>query len=320
MNKNDLINISKEIYLKKNNLKKLVKSGDLKKNITKYRVFIPKQFFDTSEEFQSDQWYFNGFILDLDGSLILVDPGVDFYTRFTATGLSANDIQTVIITHNHIDHTADTLVFLEKVLRNESKKITLYISDDAFKTKIPEYYQNKLKEAKHIIFHLLKDSGQVQEYKILDRYPAKFIPLYHSCPDTFGFKIDIDGKVFGYVTDTGYAIKVKTDLGNYDSDKTEGEFASIEEKHQYIKDFYSDVDIALVNINALEYNKHSKYHLSGWDLLDLFKDSLVKQVLLQHISPVNAEGEDSNYLYKLFFGDQPYHLILPHYLGRKLDL
>ncbi|GIW59212.1 MAG: hypothetical protein KatS3mg087_0278 [Patescibacteria group bacterium] len=320
MNKTDLIAISKKLREKKDELKKLVKSGGIGEHKSKYRIIIPKQLFDTSLEFQSDQWYFNGFVIDVDGVLVVVDPGVDFYSRFTAAGLSVNNIQALIITHNHVDHTASVPVFVEKILRNKSRVIDVFISEDAYETKIPSYYKEELNKATHIRVMLLQEEQKTYSETILGSYSIQFLSLFHSCPDTFGFKIEINGQKVAYVSDTGYAIKVKTDTGVYESKEASGNFVNIEEKHQYIKDFFSDAHVAIVNINDLEYNRHSKYHLSGWDVLDLFQDTQIKQILLQHISPVNAEGEDSNYLYKLFYKDEPYQIILPHYLGRNIDI
>jgi phosphoribosyl 1,2-cyclic phosphodiesterase len=289
MNKNYLIAISKELRDKKDSLKKRVKSGELDENKSRFRIVAPKQLFDTSLEFQSDQWYFNGFVIDCDGRLIVVDPGVDFYSRFTSMGLSVNNIEALIVTHNHIDHTASVPVFLEKLLRNKSRNIDIFISQDAYDTKIPSYYKELMSQADHIKVIYLKDSQKHYSATILGDYSIQFLSLFHSCPDTFGFKLEINGKIVAYITDTGYAITVKTDIGVYESKEVSGNFVSIKEKHDYIKEFFSDVHIGVVNINDLDYNRHSKYHLSGWDVLDLFKDTQVQQVLLQHISPVNAE-------------------------------
>ncbi len=318
MDKNNLIIISRGLYKKEQILKESFKSGKITEKISGHEIIIPKLLFETSLELQIDQWYFNGYIINLKGKLIVVDPGVDFYSRFTSTGLSVNDIRVLIITHNHIDHTASLQIFLEKILKNKSKEITVFSSKDAFDTKVPDYYKTALSNAKHVTLNLLSDSQMVYNDKILSEYKISFLSLFHSCPDTFGFKLEVNKKIIGYVSDSGYAIKIKTDTGVFNSNETIGNLISIEEKHQYIADFFKNADLAVVNINALEYNKHSKYHLSGWDILDIFKKSQVKQVILQHISPINVDGEDSNYLFKLFFKDEEYQLILPHYLGRRI--
>lgn len=320
MNKNDIIAYSRELRDKKDILKKQVKSGILPEGQSKFRVVVPKQFFESSLEFQSDQWYFNGFVIDCDGKLIIVDPGVDFYSRFTSAGLSEVNIRALIITHSHIDHISSAPVFLEKILRNKAHKVDIFISKDAYETKISQYYKDEIKEAENIRIKLLKDDDGDHLDTILGHIPIQFVRLFHSCPDTFGFKLNLGSCNLGYISDTGYSIRVKTNNGIFNAAEVEGSFVSIEEKHKHIREFFADIDVAVVNINDLDYNRHSKYHLSGWDVLDLFKGTHVKKLVLQHISPVNAEGEDSNYLYKLFFKGESYEILLPHYLGRNIEI
>jgi len=320
MNKKDLIDFSVELRRKKDKAKEFVKSGQLNEKQVKCRIIIPKQLFDTSLELQSDQWYFNGFIIDCEGKLIVVDPGVDFYSRFSSTGLQINDIQALIVTHGHIDHTASLQIMIEKLLRNKSKRIDIFISQDAYNSKVPSYYHEQLSKSEHIKVVILSDNRGCLQDEILGKYKIEFLPLFHSCPDTFGFKMNINGKKLGYIADTGYSIKIKTTLGVYCPNEFVGKFISIEEKHTYIRDFFSDVEANIVNINDIEYNRHSKYHLCARDVEDILKGTKTQQLILQHISPVNIEGEDSNYLYKLFFKDEPYQVVLPHYLGRTIFL
>lgn len=55
-------------------------------------------------------------------------------------------------------------------------------------------------------------------------------------------------------------------------------------------------------------------------MLDICKDTKIEKVMLQHLASVNVDGEDSNYLYKLFFIDEGYEIFLPHYIGRIINI
>lgn len=319
MNKQYLVQVSQDLYDREQVLKNSIKSGK-KTSASETELIIPKLLFDASLELELDQWFFNGFIIRINGQLIIVDPGVDFYSRFRTTGLSVNDICAMIITHNHIDHTGSVQIMLEQILKCNNKGVTIFCSKDAYDTKVPDYYKNKLEQSENVTLELLSDNQGSWNGKILGKFNISFVPLFHSCPDTFGFKLNIGSSTIGYISDTGYSIKIKTDQGTFESKEAKGNFLSIEEKHQQIADFFRDVHTVVVNVNALEFNKHSKYHLSGWDILDIFKNSDVKQIVLQHISPINADGEDSGYLFKLFFRDEGYQVILPHYLGRRIKI
>jgi len=321
MNKNDLIDYSVKLRQKKDKLKKLVNIGAANNSSkSDYRIIIPRQLFETSRELESDMWYFNGFMIDCKGELIVVDPGVDFYSRFSTSGLSIDKIRSVIVTHSHIDHIASLQIILEKILKNKSKNVDLFISETAYKENVSVYCSEKITKEENIRIVLLKEKNGQFSDSILANGKITFLPLFHSVPETFGFKIKIQGKKIGYLSDSGYSVKVKTNLGVFSPEEVKGKFVSIEEKREEIKRFFIDVDLSVVNINNLHFNRHSKYHLSGWDILDIFKGSKVKKIILQHLSLINAEGEDSNYLYKLFFSDQSYDLVLPHYLGRIIEI
>jgi len=318
MNRHFFATCAKELRDKKDRLKEKIKTGVLDIKRSKLRIIIPRQLFTPSPELQASMCYFNGFIIDYNGDLIVVDPGVDFYSRFTSTGLSATNIRALVISHCHIDHLDSLPVFMEKMLRNKSKKLDVFCSRYAYETKVPAYLRESVRKSAHINLFLLSDEKKQVSFKILGDYSIKFISLYHGDPDTFGFKTCLSNKKLAYLSDTGYAIKIKTTTGVYSPEKARGEFVSILKRHQYIKSFLSDVDIAIVNINDVPYNRHSKYHLSAWDVLDIFKGSKIRKLVLQHLLPVNVEGEDSNYLFKLFFRGEKYQTFLPHYLGREI--
>jgi len=319
IDKSNLIAIAKELRDRKDQAKQMVREGTINDVGSLNQVIIPRCLFDASKELQADQWYFNGFVIKLGEKLIIVDPGVDFYSRFSKTGLSIMDVECVIITHGHIDHTGSVDIIVEKLLRNKSKKIDLFVSQDAFEQKISRYYQEKLLEKEHISVVRLNDDNVNLKFETLG-HKLEFVKLHHSVKDAFGFKIDIGTEKIGYVSDTGYAIKVKTNKGVFASQLAEGDFEEIIEKHEYIKYFFQDVGLTVLNMNDLQYNRHSKYHLSGWDVLDIFKNSKLKKLVLHHLSLINVDGEDSNYLNKLFFADQSYEICLPHYLGRTVEI
>ena len=101
----------------KDKIKASVKAGELVEDnaFNGVRILIPPIVADNSLEMRSDQWWFNGFLICEPKGIILVDPGVDFYTRFTKTKLSIFDIRTMVITHGHSDHISSLPIFIEKL-------------------------------------------------------------------------------------------------------------------------------------------------------------------------------------------------------------
>lgn len=306
----------------KDEIKASVKAGDLidDKDVSAVKIVIPPIVADNSLEMRSDQWWFNGFLICKEGGVILVDPGVDFYTRFTKTKYSIFDIKTIVVTHGHSDHISSLPIFIEKLSRDKTNRIDVFISDFAYENELSGYMKKLLSNGEKFNLVRISDNDEPVKHKTQMGDEFEFVKLFHSIQDTFGFKMNVDGHLVGYVSDTGYAIKIKTDKGVFNAEETEGDFEEIVEKHNHIKDFYSDVDVAVVNANDLQYNRHSKFHLGGWDMLDLFENSKLSKLVMHHIPPVNIEGEDVNMLYKLFLHDQRYKVYLPNALGRQVNL
>ncbi|MBN1169164.1 MBL fold metallo-hydrolase [Candidatus Woesebacteria bacterium] len=311
MNKKQLIKRSKEIRLRKDNMKEVVKKGGLvKKQDEGFRVVVPPLVHNNSLENSSDKWYFNGFVIDLHGDLIIVDPGVDFYSRFSKTGLNLMNAIAVIITHSHTDHIASLSVIIEKLLRDKVTKRQFFISKLAFEDELSDYHQEMVRKSKNTTLVLLSEGKGIFK-TLLGKHKIEFVPLVHSAKETFGFKIKHKKNIFGHVSDTGYSIKIETNEGVYPPEEVKGEFRQIVEKQEYLKKFYRKCDIVAVNINDLHYNRHSKYHLSGWDVLDLFKGTSVRKLIFLHLSPANAECIGGNEIYTAFFKSENYETFLP---------
>jgi len=311
MDEKRLIQVSKKIRSKKDALKVLVEKGGLVKKEDKgFRVVIPPLVHKSSLENKSDKWFFNGFIIDLYGDFLVVDPGVDFYSRFTKTGLDLMNVKTVIVTHGHTDHVASLPVLIEKLLRDKVTKRQFFIPETAFENGLSRYHQDKLKKSKNIELILLKGRKR-RSLTLISKHKIEFIPLYHSNKQTFGFKIKHREGFFGHVGDTGYSILIETNKGIYSPESTRGEFERIVKRHKYLKDFYRECNIVAVNMNDLHYNRHSKYHLSGWDVRDLFSNTSVRKLVLLHLSPDNAVGINVNEIYTAFFKGEPYEVFVP---------
>lgn len=324
MHQLDIVKISQNIRNLKDEAKKNVKKGFSFVNSLQesdVKIVLPKYLFENEYDLRADMHYCNGFIIDLKGDLVVVDPSTDFYSRLISSGYSALQIKAIIVTHEHLDHIDGLNILLDKIIRNGDLNVELYLPNSAYNGRIPEYYKEKIASNDKIKTTLLDaNKGQLQSSILLDKYKIEFLEMFHGCPDTFGFKIKFPDFHLGHITDTGYAITVQTDLGVSPVKEVVGNFTQIIQKHYYIKDFYSSVDYAVVNINDIAYNRHSKYHLSAYDLQDIFEGSKLKKLILQHLLPINIEEEDSNYLYKLFFYDQKYQTIIPHYLKKTILL
>ena len=62
-----------------------------------------------------------GYFLAWKGHGIVIDPGVDFVTQLYRKGLSIADVDTVVVTHCHLDHTSDLESLVDLNYRHRSK-------------------------------------------------------------------------------------------------------------------------------------------------------------------------------------------------------
>lgn len=274
-------------------------------------IIIPKTVHQPSIVDRAMQWYFNGFLLSFADGLLVVDPGVDFYSRFTTTGYTIKDVRAIFVSHQHLDHSGDLLVFLDMVAKTATT-IDLILPQNVIDDILPAYYQKLVQTSEFIHLSVLRDDTDFGSNITWDSLQG-FAPvqLYHSIEHTFGFEITHADKNIVYISDTGYATRVETSDGIVSPDSTNGEFKTIIEKHESIEMVAKRATTLICNINDLFYNRHSPTHLSGWDVADMLQGGSIKLLVLQHLSHYDANGENSNDIYTEFFKDACPNCVVP---------
>lgn len=177
------LQISRLYRSHKDNLKQFVKfmSGKKGQNC----IVFPPLLLNFTQDVIADPWLSNGFLVENDGQLILVDPGMGFYDRFTYTGYLIADVNHVFVSHMHLDHYAGLLPFIDKL----DKRKTPYTIDIKLKDEFTQYFSDKIKQHKKNILSTT--------------------PLIHGVENR-GF---ILGKI-GYISDTGYSENIKNFFKN----------------------------------------------------------------------------------------------------------
>lgn len=220
---------------------------------------------------------------------MLVDPGAELLSRIKYPNELVK-VNALFISHAHIDHYAGANVALDFMkLTEKQKKIKILAGKAVFDDKnISDYY--------------LSSKGNINVEKIelkenenydLDGYSLGTVILNHSIESTFGFVLKGNGTTIGYISDTGYTKKFKTTAGVTSEsglNEYEGEFEEIVEKFDHIKNEFKKVDILIANINDLYFNKHSKYHMTGFDLIDILKGSKVRYCFIPNLFPVDLKN------------------------------
>ena len=192
---------------------------------------------------------------------ILIDIGTSsLYIEKTlkSIGVNPEDIDTVLVTHAHIDHVAGIKVFSKKY------NPLVYISEKILK-------ESNIK---------IENISSEEEINIDSDIKIKSIRLSHDVEDIKGYIIEEENSSMVYITDTGYI--------------NESNFEYIKNKNVYVFESNHDVEKLMNNPKYPHHTKirilSDKGHLSNKDsayyLSRLIGDN-TKYVILAHISEQN---------------------------------
>lgn len=146
-----------------------------------------------------------GLLFYLEGNLIMVDPGPGSLVRFHQYGRPhrINKLRAIILTHRHIDHSADINVICDALTEGGKKKRgILFAPDDALNDDpvVLKYYQRAIKETT-----IIKPD---KDYP-LDGLTINFPIRHHHGVETYGVIFKMSDYTIGYIADTDYFKELK---------------------------------------------------------------------------------------------------------------
>jgi len=179
-----------------------------------------------------------GYFLYHNGKGIVIDPGFNFLKNFYQEGFNFADIDAVMVTHAHIDHTIDLepiLTIIDRInknIREEARKEAE--NEGTNKEEVKEIYEEKIEKMTKKI-DLFLNKGTLQKYKelicctrmtciegIYELEAGKSLPLSEEyggiklfpmkakhdeildSEHCLGYVIEVDGKRIGLTGDTGW--------------------------------------------------------------------------------------------------------------------
>jgi hypothetical protein len=161
-----------------------------------------------------------GYFVVWKGSGIVVDPGIKFAHHFLRAGYSICDIDAIVLTHSHVDHTADfecimTLLYeinsLRKTSGIETHKVKIYSNVGA-----ANKFMNLIAQSYDSIGNLVIMNAK-EKFKIVPDLTMTACSAFHNdlfapnvgCSLGLIFSSD-DGRLcFGITSDTGYRKELK---------------------------------------------------------------------------------------------------------------
>lgn len=149
---------------------------------------------------------------------ILIDVGIskkNLDENLLEYNLTLNDIQVLLITHEHTDHTKG----FNAILKYESIKI--YLTKGTFhyilssnKEKSPKIYEKMLERLENGSIILLNRLENSIFYPQINLYNTviSVLPTFHDASESVGFIIHENEKKLVYITDTGYVHEALFDI------------------------------------------------------------------------------------------------------------
>lgn len=160
----------------------------------------------------------SGYIVWIDNKArLLIDAGGGTFLHFAQSGAKLEDLDAILITHNHIDHTNDLAAFMKAGFFTDRTK-TLPIYGPSGNTIFPDiatfakrlfaqdgvyaYMADILTQESHsfqITPHILRDK---KEILTMNGYSVQSLSVHHGIVPALAFRIEIGDKVILFSGDT----------------------------------------------------------------------------------------------------------------------
>jgi phosphoribosyl 1,2-cyclic phosphodiesterase len=196
-----------------------------------------------------------GFRINSRSANIHVDPGPGALVHSARLRQDLLKLDAVIVSHNHTDHVTDARVMIEGMTSYALKKKGILIASrmtlDPLEGGIGKWHIERVSDVCPAVFGERKkfDTGK-------GSFEIEFFPMKHEEPSTFGFRLFMDGRVLGYISDTEY-------------DESFG------------KDF-SGCDILIMNCLKPEPDRYAG-HLTSEGAIRILKEARPKTCVITHL-------------------------------------
>ncbi len=143
-----------------------------------------------------------GFRINSKSANIHVDPGPGALIYSIKNGQDPLSLDAIIVTHNHTDHVSDAAVMIEGMTSYSLKKRGIVIGSkktlEGEEKGIGNWHQS-------LVTTYTAQYGDSKHFKTAKgEFGIEIAKMKHDEPTTFGFRLTMDGRIIGYITDTEY--------------------------------------------------------------------------------------------------------------------
>lgn len=229
----------------------------------------------------------SGYIVWIDGKAkLLVDCGGGTFLRFTQSGARFEDLDAILLTHNHIDHTADLNAFMKAgFFTQREKPIHIYgaggnkmfPATDIFIQRLlgkqgAYSYMSDILTSQSSSFQIIPHVLSQKENSMSNNgYTIRSIGVHHGIVPALAFRIDVGDKSIVFTGDTN------------NQDKALEQFAQ-----------HCDLLIADFAIPEATDEMSKNLHMQPSVIADLAARSITKHLILSHIMKRSERNLDDN--------------------------
>lgn len=195
-----------------------------------------------------------GMWLNLEGVNILIDPGPGSLVRIFERGFDTRDIDVIVVSHRHLDHSSDLNAVIESATESTKKPLELLVSpEDVISGEEPILLKYLKKGIKN--FAIAKEGKEFEFKNIKINIKIRHV---HSGAETYGLEFTDGKKNIVYVP-----------CGKFYDAMLEG--------------YSNGADIMIFNTTFVKPRKNI-LHLSAEDVLRMIKKYKPKRAIITHFS------------------------------------
>ncbi len=199
-----------------------------------------------------------GFRINSPSANIHVDPGPGALIHSLKNRESPLSLDCIIVTHNHVDHMSDAMVLIEAMSHYGLKRKGIVIGsrqailgEGGGDRCISAYHQSKAEQV-----HAPKAGERTEFGTGHGGFVFEAVAMKHEEPTAFGFKIQMDGKTIGHISDTEYM--------------------------ENLGDAFSGCDILIINCIKPQADRYGG-HLCCSEVIEVLKKAKPKQCIITHM-------------------------------------
>lgn len=260
------------------------------------------------ERFRSNPIKGGGLFIKWQGNGIVIDPGINFVENMHLHDLNINDICTVVVTHNHIDHNGDLMIIddLLEQMKLKNGKVTLYADKDT----VEDHAEKTLN--KHFKVHILGEQKDNRINLTDDKsVTAEFFETEHIMDETEIYKQGVS---------YGLKITCEDDNGRKVSIGITSDTRYLEKLPEILKDCnYIIANFSETSKEDYEEGKEKETHLGYSGCLKLIKECNIKSELLKPTYIISefwgGKGDIRREIVRKLREDSAYKKIIPGDIG-----